>query len=533
MVEEVVGEERDPYPSAEHDGEELGERAVEGVPVVAACLVDGDAPGVGVGPRCGDPEQVIAVVGHPDGEEGLGIVGDGEPALGAVLDESLAQGARHVAGEIDPGGVPMGVVDVDEATERARSVDGGQLLVVAGQAHAEGGLDGRPVHGRGFGGWGAEPDEGVEVGHVGALGGVAVAVRAAGAEDRTHGRVSVDGRGPRTGGAPNGERWNNHLRYGLERSMPSHLRKLGSSDLEVFPLALGGNVFGWTADEKRSFAVLDAYVAAGGNFVDTADSYSAWVEGNTGGESETIIGKWLTARGNRSDVVIATKVGQHPEYPGLSAANIKAAADASLRRLGTDHIDLYYTHFDKAEVPVEEIIGALDGLVKAGKVRAIAASNISPARLRESLDFSDREGLARYVALQPHYNLGSRDTYEGELQGVADRAGLAAVPYYALASGFLTGKYRPGAEVDSARAQGAARHLDTERGRKVLAALDEVAQAHDAQVATVALAWLAAQPTVVAPIASARTVEQLPALLGVAELTLTDADIARLTAASA
>ncbi|MBZ6135688.1 aldo/keto reductase [Streptomyces olivaceus] len=311
------------------------------------------------------------------------------------------------------------------------------------------------------------------------------------------------------------------------------LRPLGSSDLQVFPLALGGNVFGWTADLDQSFAVLDAYTAAGGNFVDTADVYSAWGEGLSGGESETVLGKWLAARGNRDGVVLATKVGQHPEYPGLSAANIKAAADASLRRLGTDHIDLYYTHYDKPEVPVEEIIGALDELVRAGKVRHIAASNISAERLAASLDFSEREGLARYVALQPHYNLVSRDTYEGGLRDLAARTGLAAVPYYALAAGFLTGKYRPGAAVDSVRAGGAAKHLESERGRRVLAALDEVAGAHDAPVATVALAWLAAQPTVAAPIASARTVEQLPALLGVAELSLTEDEVARLTAASA
>jgi aryl-alcohol dehydrogenase-like predicted oxidoreductase len=311
------------------------------------------------------------------------------------------------------------------------------------------------------------------------------------------------------------------------------LRKLGYSDLEVFPLALGGNVFGWTADEAASFAVLDAYTAAGGNFVDTADVYSAWAEGNSGGESETVLGKWLGARGNRSDVVVATKVSQHPEYRGLSADNIKAAADASLRRLGTDYIDLYYTHYDQPDVPVEEIISALDELVRAGKVRYIAASNISAERLEASLAFSEREGLARYVALQPHYNLVSRDTYEGDLQNLAERAGLAAVPYYALASGFLTGKYRPGTTVDSARASGAAKHLGTARGQKVLAALDEVAQAHDAPVATVALAWLATRPTVAAPIASARTVDQLPALLGVSDLTLTDTELAHLTDASA
>jgi len=311
------------------------------------------------------------------------------------------------------------------------------------------------------------------------------------------------------------------------------LRTLGSSDLQVFPLALGGNVFGWTADEAQSFAVLDAYAAAGGNFIDTADSYSAWVDGNSGGESETVIGNWVKARGNRSDVVIATKVSQHPEYPGLSGDNIKAAADASLRRLGTDYIDLYFTHFDKPEVPVEEIIGALDELVKAGKVREIAASNISPERLRASLAFSDREGLARYVALQPHYNLVSRDTYEGELQDIASQGGLAAVPYYALAAGFLTGKYRPGTDVDSPRAAGAGKHLRSERGLRVLAALDTVAAAHDVPVATVALAWLAARPTVVAPIASARTVEQLPALLGVADLVLTEGELGLLSEASA
>ncbi|MFF7265914.1 aldo/keto reductase [Streptomyces sp. NPDC008159] len=310
------------------------------------------------------------------------------------------------------------------------------------------------------------------------------------------------------------------------------LRKLGTSDLEVFPLSLGGNVFGWTADETESFAVLDAYADAGGNFIDTADSYSAWVEGNTGGESETIIGKWVKARGNRADVVIATKVSQHPEYQGLSAATIKAAADASLARLGTDHIDLYYTHFDKPEVPVEEIITALDDLVRAGKVRAIAASNITPERLQASLDFSAREGLARYVALQPHYNLVSRDTYEGALQSVAADAGLSAVPYFALAKGFLTGKYRPGTTVDSPRAAGAGAYLDTPRGTRVLAALDEIARSRNAEIATIALAWLTAQPTVTAPIASARTTTQLPPLLAVADLTLTPEELKTLTEAS-
>ncbi|MFB7643711.1 aldo/keto reductase [Streptomyces sp. NPDC056084] len=311
------------------------------------------------------------------------------------------------------------------------------------------------------------------------------------------------------------------------------LRPLGSADLSVFPLALGGNVFGWTADQAQSFAVLDAYLAGGGNFVDTADGYSKWAPGNSGGESETIIGKWLATRGNRADVVVATKVGSHPQYEGLAAGTIKAAAEESLRRLGTDYIDLYYTHFDDTSVPVEEIVTALDELVREGKVRALGASNISPARLQESLDFADREGLAKYAALQPHYNLVSRGTYEGALQDTASHAGLAAVPYYALASGFLTGKYRPGQSVDSPRAGGAGKHLDTERGRKVLAALDRIAQERDAEIATVALAWLAARPTVAAPIASARSVEQLPALLAVADLELTDAQLSELTAASA
>jgi aryl-alcohol dehydrogenase-like predicted oxidoreductase len=311
------------------------------------------------------------------------------------------------------------------------------------------------------------------------------------------------------------------------------LRKLGNSDLQVFPLSLGGNVFGWTADEAESFAVLDAYAAAGGNFIDTADVYSEWAPGNKGGESETIIGRWTAARANRSDIIIATKVGQHPEYKGLAPATIKAGAEESLRRLGSDYIDLYYTHFDDPTVPVEDIITALDQLVKEGKVRAIAASNITGERLAASLAFSESEGLARYVALQPHYNLVSRDTYEGPLRDTVAEYGLSTVPYWALASGFLTGKYRPGTAVDSARAEGAGKYLESERGLRVLAELDKIAEAHEAEVASVALAWLAAQPTVVAPIASARTTAQLPALLAGVELDLTAEELAELTAASA
>jgi aryl-alcohol dehydrogenase-like predicted oxidoreductase len=311
------------------------------------------------------------------------------------------------------------------------------------------------------------------------------------------------------------------------------LRNLGSSDLRVFPLSLGGNVFGWTSDEAASFAVLDGYAAVGGNFVDTADTYSSWVPGHQGGESETVLGNWMASRGNRSEVVVATKVGAHPQYKGLRAATIKGAAEESLRRLRTDYIDLYYTHYDAPDVPVEEIVTALDQLVKDGKVRAVAASNISAERLAASLAFSKSEGLTRYEALQPHYNLVSRDTYEGPLQDLVAEHGLSTVPYSALAAGFLTGKYRPGTTVDSPRAGGASKYLETERGRGVLAALDRIAGVRNVEVGTVALAWLAAQPTVVAPLASARTVEQLPALLAATGLELTAEELAELTAVSA
>ncbi|MFF3563951.1 aldo/keto reductase [Streptomyces sp. NPDC002574] len=307
---------------------------------------------------------------------------------------------------------------------------------------------------------------------------------------------------------------------------------IGTTDLDVFPLSLGGNVFGWTADEETSFAVLDAYAAAGGNFVDTADTYSSWVPGHSGGESELLIGSWLGKRGRRDDVVVATKVGSHPDFKGLRAATIKAAAEESLRRLGTDHIDLYYTHHDDVGTPVEEIVGAMDALVREGKVRYIAASNISAERLTASLEFSDREGLAKYVALQQHYNLVERD-YEGPLREVVRAHGLASVPYFGVARGFLTGKYRPGVAVDSARAGGAGAYLESERGPRVLAALDEVAAAHGAEPASVALAWLRSRPTVVAPIASARTPEQLPALLASVELELTAQELELLTEASA
>ncbi|KRC51825.1 alcohol dehydrogenase [Leifsonia sp. Root227] len=312
--------------------------------------------------------------------------------------------------------------------------------------------------------------------------------------------------------------------------MTAPRRTIGSSDLSVFPLSLGGNVFGWTADQATSFSVLDGYLDAGGNFIDTADGYSAWVPGNTGGDSERILGQWFQARGNRDDVVLATKVSQHPDFKGLAGDNILRAADASLERLGSDHIDLYYAHFDDQTVPLEETVAALSSLVDAGKVRYIGISNYSPERIEEWFSITEANGLHRAVALQPHYNLVERD-FEEKYRALAERENLGVVPYFALAAGFLTGKYRDGVTVDSARAAGASKYLD-DRGRSVLDALDEVAAAHDASVASVALAWLAAQPTVVAPIASARTIDQLPDLLASVTLELTADELDALTGAS-
>jgi len=310
------------------------------------------------------------------------------------------------------------------------------------------------------------------------------------------------------------------------------MAKISTTDLDVFPLALGGNVFGWTANQEESFAVLDAYADAGGNFIDTADMYSAWAPGNSGGESETIIGRWMKARGNRDRMIIGTKVGMLEPLSGLSANTIPVASEQSLGRLQTDRIDLYYAHKDDPKTPLEETLGAFDTLVREGKVRYIAASNYTAPRLAEALDVSKRRGFARFVALQPHYNLVERKEYEGELAEVVRREGLSAIPYFALAKGFLTGKYRPGTpEVKSARAAGASAYLN-ERGLKVLAALDEVAGAHHTTVAAVALAWLAAQPTVVAPIASARTTAQLADILPFVELRLSKEELSKLSAAS-
>jgi aryl-alcohol dehydrogenase (NADP+) len=306
-------------------------------------------------------------------------------------------------------------------------------------------------------------------------------------------------------------------------------RQLPATELNVFPLCLGGNVFGWTADEQQSFDVLDRYAAAGGNFIDTADAYSAWVPGHAGGESETIIGKWMNSRRNRASIVVATKVGRLQTLKGLSAATIAKGAEDSLRRLGTDYIDLYYAHADDPAAPLEESLRAFDTLVRDGKVRYVAASNYSAPRLAEALELSRREGLARYVALQPHYNLVHRGEFEGELRDLCEREHLACFPYYALASGFLTGKYRSG-NVDSVRAASARKYAD-DVGTRVLTAVETVAAAHGTSMAAVALAWLMAQPTVVAPIASARTGTQLQDLLPAVTLRLSPAELGTLSAA--
>ncbi len=300
---------------------------------------------------------------------------------------------------------------------------------------------------------------------------------------------------------------------------------LGRTGLDVFPICLGGNVFGWTADEQESRAVLDAYAEAGGNFVDTANSYLV-----EHGASEKIVGRWMADRGNRDQLVVATKVGGGKgAVRSLSAETIATEADASLERLQTDRIDLYYAHFDDEETPLEETLRAFDALVRAGSVRNVAASNYSPERLTAALECQRENGLAEFTVLQPHYNLVERD-FEGTLLPVADAWDLAVLPYYALAKGFLTGKYRPGGEaVDSRRAERAKAYLD-DGGAVVLEALDEVAAAHDTTVAAVALAWLLAQPRVVAPIASARTTGQLDQILPAAALELTPSELDRLSA---
>jgi aryl-alcohol dehydrogenase-like predicted oxidoreductase len=300
--------------------------------------------------------------------------------------------------------------------------------------------------------------------------------------------------------------------------------------LMVSPLCLGGNVFGWTADEATSFKVLDAYADAGLNFIDTADVYSTWVPGHKGGESEVIIGKWMKARGNRDKLVIATKVGSEmgPNQKGLSKSYIGSAVEASLQRLQTDYIDLYQSHRDDLDTPQQETLGAYEELIRDGKVRAIGASNFTAARLKEALDISAELGLPRYESLQPKYNLSDRAEYEAELEPLCRREEIGVIPYYGLASGFLTGKYRSDADFGkSVRGGRMAAYLD-DRGRRILAALDAVAARKNATPAQIALAWLMARPGITAPIASATSVEQLRDILKSAELKLTKEDMQRL-----
>ena len=300
----------------------------------------------------------------------------------------------------------------------------------------------------------------------------------------------------------------------------------------IFPLVLGGNTFGWTSDEETSRDVLDRFVAAGGNAIDTADVYSAWVPGNSGGESESTLGRWLQARGNRDNVFIATKVGQHPQFQGLSAKTIAAAADASLERLHTDHIDLYYAHFDDPSTPLEETVAAFEELVTSGKIGAVGISNYSEQRIEEWFTIARNNHMTLPVALEPHYNLVHRANFEHHLAAVSEREQLSVFPYFGLAAGFLTGKYRSKEDAQGkARADNVAQYLNSD-GFALIDVLDAIAADHNVQVATVALAWLRQQPQITAPIASARTVEQLPALLASAKLQLGADEIQRLDTAS-
>lgn len=312
-------------------------------------------------------------------------------------------------------------------------------------------------------------------------------------------------------------------------------RKLGNSGLEVYPLCFGGNVFGWTADEATSFRLLDAFVDQGFNFIDTADVYPRWVPGNQGGESETILGKWLKRSGKRDKVIIATKVGSEmgPGRKGLSRQYILQEAEESLKRLQTGYIDLYQSHIDDMKTPLEETLGAYAELMKQGKVRAIGASNYSAARLSEALAISDRAGLPRYESLQPLYNLYDRAQYEAELEPVCEQNGLGVIPYFSLASGFLTGKYRSENDLSNRqRAQFARKYL-TGRGLRILDALDRVSRRHNSTPAKVSLAWLIARPSITAPIASATSLEQLQELADATELRLDPASLQELNEASA
>ena len=296
--------------------------------------------------------------------------------------------------------------------------------------------------------------------------------------------------------------------------------------MEVSRINLGGNVFGWTLDEQKSFEILDAFVAAGFNFIDTADTYAWWVNG-IGGQSERIIGNWIKSRRNREQLVIATKAGSETKKHGtdISKKHILKSADESLQRLQTDYIDLYYTHFDDQVTPVEETLSAYDELIKAGKIRHIAASNVPPERLVESFELAEKNGLPKYVALQPHYNLIARENYEKQYRPIVEKYGLTVFPYYSLASGFLTGKYRTEADFGKSPRGGGMQNYLNEKGLGVLNALDEIAAKHNTKQATVALAWLLAQSNIEAPVVSATSQAQLETLLAAPELILTEEDL--------
>lgn len=315
-----------------------------------------------------------------------------------------------------------------------------------------------------------------------------------------------------------------------------NLRPLGRSGLQVSPLCFGGNVFGWTADESTSFALLDAWVDAGFNFIDTADVYSRWAPGHTGGESESLIGRWLRQSGKRHRIVLATKVGKDmgDGKVGLRPEYIRQAVEASLTRLQTDHIDLYQSHDDDATVPLADTLGAYSDLIQAGKVRAIGASNFSAARLAEALETSERLGLARYESLQPLFNLYDRAVFEKELQPLCVEHGVGVINFYALAAGFLTGKYRTEADAaKSARGKNTTAKYLNERGLRILAALDTVAARYSATPSQIAVAWQIVQPGITAPIASATSLEQLQELVKASQLTLDAEALAMLNAASA
>lgn len=309
-------------------------------------------------------------------------------------------------------------------------------------------------------------------------------------------------------------------------------RKLGRSNIDTAPLVFGGNVFGWTADQARSFELLDRFTERGFNAIDTADIYSAWAPGHEGGESETVLGQWLTRRGRRDDLVLMTKVGMWEQRSGLSAANIERAVEDSLQRLGTDYIDVYFAHLDDQETPLEETLTAFDRLVKAGKVRALGASNYSAERLRQALTVSKEHGLARYEVLQPLYNLHDRDDFESGLAAVAQEQEIGVVSYFSLASGFLTGKHRTEADLQGSARADFLQGYFTARGQRVLQALLAVADELSVRPAQVALAWLLSRPGVTAPIASATSVAQLDEILDAVTLSLPEPLLGRLEEAS-